>query len=330
MIRQAEVKRIDENLIEIEWTGEGDNPAVSIFRGESPESMDRHAPLAVVKNENSLQFPAPENGRRLYYELAPADGKRLVVAERRIHLKGAVNFRDLGGYRTVDGRAVKWGQVFRSDNLSRLTDSDLEVLKTLHLRLVCDLRTENEARKSPDRLPDEVEYLNLPVNHDSFDFQVGLKKMKAGDDSWLTDEFMSEGYIRNIEEFPRIWGALFRRLADPQSRPLLFHCTGGKDRAGTCAALILLALGIPEETVIYDHQLSNVFIADIMEKINARVSSYGLDPVKLKPYFSAPEEAIITLLDHINRKYGSVQGYLIKKAGLDEKVIAILKDQLLE
>jgi protein-tyrosine phosphatase len=204
-------------------------------------------------------------------------------------------------------------------------------VKSLNLKLVCDLRTENEAKKSPDRLPDsQVEYLNLPVNHDQFDFQVGLKKMKQGDDSWLTNEFMIEGYIRNIEEYPNIWARVIKRLIDPKSRPLLFHCTGGKDRAGTCAALILLALGIPEETVIEDHQLSNIYIADIMDQINARISSYGLDPKKLKPYFSAPKEAIIALLDHIKVHYGSTHDYLIKKAGLDKRVLSVLRKELLE
>ena len=255
----------------------------------------------------------------------------MIIAQRRILLKGAVNFRDLGGYQASDGRSIKWGQVFRSDNLSRLTNEDLTIVKSLNLKLVCDLRTENEAKKSPDRLPDsQIEYVNLPVNHDQFDFQVGLKKMKEGDDSWLTNEFMIEGYIRNIEEYPKVWGTVIKRLASPKSRPLLFHCTGGKDRAGTCAALILLALGIPEKTVIDDHQLSNVYIADIMDQINARISSYGLDPKKLKPYFSAPKEAIVALLDHMKKQYGSVYDYLIKKTGLNEEVIFALREELLE
>jgi protein-tyrosine phosphatase len=254
-----------------------------------------------------------------------------MVTERRVSLKGAVNFRDLGGYRSEDGRLIKWGQVFRSDNLSRLTDEDLTRVKSLNLRLVCDLRTENETKKSPDRLPDnEVGYLNLPVNHDSFDFQIGLKKMREGDDSWLTNEFMIEGYIRNVEEAPEVWGVVLKRLADPDSRPLLFHCTGGKDRAGTCAALILLALGVPEETVIEDHQLSNIYIADIMDQINARISAYGLDPKKLKPYFSAPKEAIMALLDHLKKQYGSAHDYLSLRAGIDQGVISALKQELLE
>jgi len=331
MIEQAKIKRVADHVVEIEWIGEEPNQVVSIFCGDSPESIDHQAPLVAVKSKNRIQVAVPENRKRLYYKLKPDHGKSLIIAERRVHMEGAVNFRDLGGYRTGDGRSVKWGRVFRSDNLSRLTAKDLIFLKTLNLRLVCDLRTKNETKTAPDRLPDgEIEYLNLPVDHDSFDFQVGLKKMKEGDDSWLTDEFMIKGYIRNIEEFPGVWGTLFTKSTHSANLPLLFHCTGGKDRAGTCAALILLTLGVPEETVIYDHQLSNVYIADIMDKVNARVRSYGLDPEKLKPYFSAPREAIIALLDYINNRYGSARNYLTRKAGIDDKVIADLKEELLD
>ena len=330
MIKQAEIKRNKKNMIEIQWVTERENQTISIFSGESPETINHESPLAVVKNKNLFQFPAPESGDRLYFELKPDHGRGLILAERRVPLQGAVNFRDLGGYRAEDGRSIKWGRIFRSDNLSRLTDRDIATLKSLNLKLVCDLRTENEAQKSPDRLPEgKIEYLNLPVNHDRFDFQVGLKKMKAGDDSWMTKEFMIDGYIQNLDEFPEVWATLFKKLVEPESRPLLFHCTGGKDRAGTCAALILLVLGVPEKTVIHDHQLSNIFIADIMDDINARIRNYGIDPEKLKSYFSAPREAIMALLDHLNKQYGSARNYLIKKAGLDKGVLSVLQEQLL-
>ena len=74
-----------------------------------------------------------------------------------------------------------------------------------------------------------------------------VERIKKGDDSWLTEDFMLSGYIHNLDEFAHIWGEVIRRLIEPENRPLLFHCTGGKDRAGTCAALILLALGVPEK-----------------------------------------------------------------------------------
>jgi protein-tyrosine phosphatase len=141
---------------------------------------------------------------------------------------------------------------------------------------------------------------------------------------------MVSGYIMNIEEFPHTWGTVFKRIIEKKSRPFVFHCTGGKDRAGTCAALILLALGVPEETVIYDHQLSNIFIAGLLKGIYKRLESYGVDPEKLKPYFTAPRECIVALIEHIRSTYGSAAKYLTDRADIDANTLDVLKEELLE
>ena len=79
--------------------------------------------------------------------------------------------------------------------------------------------------------------------------------------------FLINGYRLNLNQFAATWGEVFRRLADPKCLPLIFHCTGGKDRAGIFAALLLLTTGMPEETVIYDYGLSNTDIADVVNQI---------------------------------------------------------------
>lgn len=255
-----------------------------------------------------------------------------MVSERRVDLEGAVNFRDLGGYETIDGRRIRWGRVFRSDSLSKLTEKDRLRVEHLGLRLVIDFRTPNEVKQSPDRLPESrsLSYLNLPITHGEFDFVGAVERIKKGDDTWLTPGFMVSGYIQNVDEFPHIWGEVIRRLTRAENRPLLFHCTGGKDRAGTCAALILLALGVPDETVIEDHQLSNRLIADLIQKVYKRIATYGVDPQKLSPYFTAPRECIVSLLGHLREIYGSPEGYLKTAAGLTDEILALLKEELLE
>jgi protein-tyrosine phosphatase len=146
----------------------------------------------------------------------------------------------------------------------------------------------------------------------------------------LTREFLIDGYILNIDKFAAIWGEVFRRLADPGQMALVFHCTGGKDRAGTCAALVLLALGVPEETVILDHGLSNIFIADVIDKIYAQFESSGIDRKKISPYFTAPQYCIEALLHHLHEKYGSPADYLRSKAGVTEEMLKEIRRQLLE
>ena len=98
---------------------------------------------------------------RYYFELVPRGRQTsYTVAERHIPLAGATNFRDLGGYQARDARRVKWGTVFRSGNISGLTDQDLELFSQLDIELACDLRTDRELDRYPDRT--SLQHLPLP------------------------------------------------------------------------------------------------------------------------------------------------------------------------
>jgi protein-tyrosine phosphatase len=326
-------KRQGRQSVRICWKTERTDPGISIHYAISPSlAVLRSSPAVRVRGTNQADIAGLDADRRYYFGVVPDGEEGIVVAERQVELEGAVNCRDLGGYETIDGRHIRWGQVFRSDSLARLTESDRVKVGELGLRLVIDFRTPNEVKKSPDRLPESgaLSYLNLPIAHGEFDFVGAVERIKKGDDTWLTPGFMVAGYIQNVDDFPGIWGEVIRRLTQAENRPLLFHCTGGKDRAGTCAALILLALGVPEETVIADHQLSNVFIADLIQKVYERIASYGVDPQKLSPYFTAPRECIVSLLGHLRKAYGSPVGYLKRAAGLTEEILELLKEELLE
>jgi len=259
-------------------------------------------------------------------------GSRVPVSDCRVPLEGAVNFRDIGGYRAAGGRTVARGRVYRSDGLARLTAKDHEALLRIGVRRVFDFRTQAEVSASPDHLPEDgaIKYENLPVMHGAIDFTVAMKRLQKGDADWLTPDFMASGYIRNLEEYGQVWGQVIHYLAEASDdHAVVFHCTGGKDRTGTCAALILLMLGVDEETVIADHQLSNEYIARMLPDIYRLIASYGIDPDLLVPYFTAPREGITTFLRHIRDVYGSASTYLSKKAGVKKETQELLKEQLL-
>jgi protein-tyrosine phosphatase len=331
LLNDISITRIDDTAVEISWRSSKHYQTVSICRGESPDNISLASPIIKVKGKSFTRITGLEAGVRYYFELIPDHRPGIVISERRVPLQGSVNFRDLGGYKTTDGRQVKWGQLFRSDHLSRLTDRDLAVLRRMKIRQVCDFRTAAEVQKRPDRFPagGESKYRHLPIQHGEFDPAGAFDRIRNGDIDWMTEEFMIAGYIRNIENFGDVWSQFFRGLAEPDNRPLVFHCTGGKDRAGVCAALILLALGVSEEAVIQDHGLSNFYIADVLANIFAQIESLGIDPEKVSPYFTAPRSTILAVLNHIRATYGSAVGYLQHKAGLDEKRIEQLRDELL-
>jgi protein-tyrosine phosphatase len=328
----ASVERDAKDTVSISWKTPRKGLRVSIFHGNSPETIQRNEPFKRIEAETAVKIAGLNPDVPHYFEIVPENGNGRVISERCLPLQGAVNFRDLGGYATTAGKRVKWGRVFRSDHLSGLTDCDITFLQGMRIRSVCDFRTSAEAQRRPNRFPGDgpAEYFHLPIDHLRFDPTTIFQKLKNGDTSWLTREFLIEGYILNIEKSAPVWGEVFRRLADPGQLPLVFHCTGGKDRTGTCAALVLLSLGVSEKTVIEDHGLSNIYIRDVVNGIYAKFESAGVDPKKISPYFSAPRYCIEAMLAHLREKYGSAVDYLKSKAGVTEEMLKKIKGHLLE
>ena len=250
---------------------------------------------------------------------------------QRLPLEGAVNFRDLGGYHTVDGRRLKRGRIFRSDHLSCLTPTDLSLLTRMRFKLVCDFRTVREEKNAPDLLPRDgsIRRVHLPVEVPGFDPALALDRVKAGETHWLRMEFFVDLYRRYLDEFAPVWGEVLGLAADPAHHPLVFHCTGGKDRTGICAALILLLLGVSEETVLLDHDLSNACNAPRLTPIYARFAALGVGAERVAPFLQAPAEPLAAMLRHLRQGYGSIEGYLLTKAGLQASTLKSLRTLLL-
>ncbi len=251
-LRNIRIERIDPKTLRIEWDPLASDPQIFIYTGESPDAIDTTQPTAQISGQNHVDLPGLNSAIRYYFRTVPEGGRETTVAERRVPMEGTLNFRDLGGYGTTDGRRLKWGRIFRSDGLARLTAQDHTLLKQMGIKLVCDFRTPAEVEKSPTKLPPHgsIRTQNLPVVSHEFDTVAIMERIKKGDTDWIDESLMINGYIRNIESSAGVWGAVINSLTDPQKRPLVFHCTAGKDRTGVCAALILLTLGVPEEVVI--------------------------------------------------------------------------------
>jgi protein-tyrosine phosphatase len=329
---RANVMRRGNDSVEIRWDSPAPGPGVTLYRGDAPDRIEIDTPVAHVNGGHSVMLSGLDPGRPHFFKLVAADGAGLVVGERRPAVEGCPNLRDLGGYEAKDGRCVKWGTIFRSSNLARLTDSGLDQIKRLGINLVCDFRTEAETRKLPNRFPDSeaVGYVRLPIQHGEFEPTSVFDRIKKGDCDWISEDFMIQGYIESVDRYTDVWTRLFTLLSESRNRPLLFHCTGGKDRTGAAAALVLLALGVPTETVVADYSLSDGYNVDVRKAIYAHLQPFGVDIAKVEPYFTAPESRIRALLEHVNARYGSAVDYLVKRAGISEKTIALLKDDLLE
>lgn len=326
------VARLSEDTVEIRWSEAAVGLCLSVYRGDSPERIPTDSPLATAATGNSVVLSAPAADGPHFFKVVAADGAAALVGERRPFVEGAPNLRDLGGYTAADGRRVKWGRIFRSSNLGRLTDRGLAQIKRLDIRRVYDFRTEAEAAKMPNRFPDStaVGYVRLPIQHGEYEPTAVFDRIKKGDYGWISEGFMIRGYIDSLERYPEVWGRFFQLLAEPRQQPLLFHCTGGKDRTGAAAALILFALGVPTDTVIADYALSDGCNVDVRQAIYEHLKPFGVDIAKVEPYFTAPESRLRALLNHVDARYGSAVGYLVRRAGVSEQTMAQLKADLLE
>jgi protein-tyrosine phosphatase len=279
----------------------------------------------VIRIRNRKKVHYPDAATLIITHPATAADARIV------DLEGAANMRDLGGYVTSDGRSVKRGQVFRSARLSELTERDHATLADLGVKLVCDLRSIKEISTEPDHLPAAIAYHHLAINDDTPVWQrlsalvSGRPPLAQQLSNLYTDLF--------IDKNARIFGQTLRLLADENNRPAIFHCNAGKDRAGIVSALLLLILGVSEETVVADYSLSNRYYEHFRRMVAPRITRLGVFNVTvddLYPLITADPVILRNALAHIRLQYGSIQDYLTGPAGLDMQTLERLRDSLLE
>lgn len=176
--------------------------------------------------------------------------------QRIIQMENVMNFRDMGGYKASDGREVKPGLIYRSGDLSKMTEKDIALLHELKITAIFDYRDDHEAEKQPDPVISSIKYIRVPaINEPAFtndDYENLMKHM--------TLDVITEMYGKmpiNNSSFKR----LIRLFQEQEGAAFLHHCMGGRDRTGVGGALILLTLGVERETIIQDYLISNETLA---------------------------------------------------------------------
>jgi protein-tyrosine phosphatase len=175
--------------------------------------------------------------------------------DRVIPLQGVSNFRDLGGYAAEGGRPVRWRRLFRSDHLGALTAADHAQLAPLGIGRVFDFRGLAERAATPNHWPGVVQH---PLAIEPTVVQRLQDLAAAGRQATVpvVTALMAELYRSLVLDQSHRFAELFAHLLDADA-PVVFHCTAGKDRTGVAAALLLLALGVPRDTVRQDYLLTN-------------------------------------------------------------------------
>jgi protein-tyrosine phosphatase len=261
--------------------------------------------------------------------------------DRVLSLQGGRNFRDLGGYRTRDGRRVRWRLLFRSGVLSYLTDADWAHLASLGIRTVCDLRAPHERAREP------VPQRAASMQWDEWDYDPQLVSLRGQlkRHATLTNETARASMTALYREFPSRFAtqfaAIFRRLASGDV-PLIIHCSAGKDRTGLAAALVLSSLGVARPDVLADYVLTDTGVDLEHELITHRRSTVGVgedhDHVQLAaiarearlPLLAAHPDYLEAAFDSIEADYGSLDGYLRQRLGLADSELDDVRRRLLD
>ncbi len=244
--------------------------------------------------------------------------------QRLVHMQGALNFRDIGGYKTTDGKEVKWGKLFRSASISKLTDDDMVVMEQKKIHTVIDLRGNAESAAAPDRLLPGTDYTLCPAGSDSLpDAKRMADRLKQG--GFLEKIYGTEG----VKYFGDRYRSLFVKLISlNEDEAVLYHCTGGRDRTGMATALVLYVLGVPQETIEADFVASNVYLVPMMSQTRASMAkASGLSEEQVRKEMDLRPALIHSFFDAIRSNYGSVENFLQREMGIGEKERNLLKEK---
>ena len=138
-----------------------------VYQGTNPGSIDMSVTVAET-SEASVNITALDAHQRYYFEVVLDGKEKATVASTGVAIKGQKNFRDLGGFITEDGKSVKWGMVFRSGELSALTDDDRQFMTSMQFDKLIDFRFAEEISEAPNNVPEGIEVLNIPVEQGSY------------------------------------------------------------------------------------------------------------------------------------------------------------------
>ncbi|WP_433297164.1 tyrosine-protein phosphatase [Actinoplanes sp. CA-030573] len=238
---------------------------------------------------------------------------------RNLGFSATYNFRDVGGYEGLDGRRVRWRQLFRSDALHRLGEADNEAFVRLGVRTVIDLRRPHEVEKF-GRVPEHygLDYRHLVLEH------VDWEGLDHPEDE-VRDRWLADRYLNFAEDGRAALLASLRVIADPATAPVIVHCMAGKDRTGTVCALALALLGVSDEDIAADYALTTAAMRPLTEYLLKK----NPEVVKGNEHmFDSPPAAMLMFLADLRARHGSVEDY-VREIGLTDAEIASMRGHLL-
>ena len=286
-------------------------------------------------SQSETEKPAQQATQETQATLAPQ-----VTPGQNIGIASIPNLRDIGGFKTSDGKTVATGLVYRSNQLSEISPEDMEKLAALNLKYDYDLRTAEEREKRPDEIPSGVEYIWLDVLADSPQAGPAMLEKLLADPKMANAELgggkaaqMFEASYREFVSLPSAkqeFRKLFLSFADRDKLPALFHCTTGKDRTGWAAAAFLTLLGVPRDTVMEDYLRSNDYIIPMYQKVIDGAVAEGIEKEIPLSILGVKKEYLESAFDEMEKEYGTIEKYFSEGLGIDSEKQQAIRELYLE
>lgn len=229
---------------------------------------------------------------------------------------GLLNARDLGGHPTEDGDETRWGSIVRADSVRQLSEEGWRAVVDYGVRTVVDLRSEEElAADPPAELP--VDAVHVSFFDDRPDVFEQVEEASAGASTHA--EATRDVYLIFLEHFRANVAAAIRAVAQAPDGGVVVHCHGGKDRTGLVSAFLLRLAGVSIEDIATDYSLSEERLRTRHEEWFAQAADEA-ELERLHRISKTPASAMVDVLEELERRYGSIAGYLRAGGATDEEL----------
>ncbi|MBU2870954.1 tyrosine-protein phosphatase [Colwellia sp. E2M01] len=327
----------NNGMYQLNWQASNETQDVEILVASDKSGAD--AKVIGKAAAEQYQWKAEGEKGRKYFTVMPSNGEADSAASRLLPLEGGRNFRELGGYETVDGKTVKWGKLFRSGALSNLTETDYQYIDNLNIKTVVDFRDNNErATEVTNWQASDVEVVNKDYGQ-----VLDMKKFaKALMDPTLDEEkatmLFASMYPSLTDTQKENYTTMFNRLSTSDDG-LLFHCTAGKDRTGVAGVLVLTALGVDKEVAIQDYLLSEQYldpeelfhVPENMSEEQKRMYAFfsKLPPEVMQVFAGTRRPMIEAAIAHMEAQSGSVLNYIQQELDVSDQDLANIRKHYL-
>jgi protein-tyrosine phosphatase len=242
---------------------------------------------------------------------------------RIITLEGGYNFRDIGGYPTVDGSHTRHGLIYRSGGLHALTERDQTTLKELGIRTSFDLREPSELQNhGADICGEGIEVVEVPTN---LDREAMIQKLTNDPDDFRMVDF----YLSSFAPRAAYHAGLFQHILNRLDQPMVIHCSAGKDRTGIIIALLLRVAGVTDEVILEDYARTYELLGRYQERQLKSYMNMDMPANVIQELMGSHPATLQGLLTHLDEQWGSAEAYL-KAGGATEDMFADFRARFVE